>query len=83
MIKIGSSLLSGLFEGKEGDFVTTDKKPDKIESGIPGVELCPKCGEMTCFVLPTFVWDEDELVVSEYSCPKCKMKQVKDKTGIT
>jgi hypothetical protein len=61
-----------------------DEKPEKIESGIPGVELCPRCGKMTCFVLPRFKWyPEDELLVAEYSCPKCKIEESRMKGSKT
>jgi len=45
------------------------EKPPKIESGIPGIELCPKCLDMTCFVLPNY--DLNNMYIIDYSCPRC------------
>jgi hypothetical protein len=46
-------------------------KPKKIDSGIEGVELCPKCKGFTCFVLPDFCKDSGKII--SYSCTRCKL----------
>lgn len=48
------------------------QKPERIESGIPGIQLCPECGNATCFVLPDF---SSEMQIIGYSCPACKTKK--------
>lgn len=52
-------------------------KPDRIETEMKGIQLCPKCKRMTCFVLPDFEW-KDGYIVNEnpigWSCPKCKVE---------
>lgn len=48
------------------------ERREKIESGIPGIELCPKCGGMTCFVLPNYHLGDE--TVTDYCCPRCLRK---------
>ena len=54
-------------------------KPPKIESGILGIEICPKCKDFTCFVMPDY--DLDTMEIIGYSCPSCKTgrKKYEDK----
>jgi hypothetical protein len=56
-------------------------RPPKIESGIPGIELCPVCERITTFVLPDINLQTGKIF--GWSCPKCKCEdhKVKEKTG--
>jgi len=44
-----------------------------IKSGIPEIKHCPKCFELTCFILPRF--DPKTRDIIEYACAKCLSKE--------
>jgi hypothetical protein len=45
-----------------------------IEECKGGLKMCPKCHELTCFVLPDFNLETMEIIGK--SCPACKVKEV-------
>jgi len=44
------------------------------------IKICPKCDELTCFLLPDFDFEKG-LILDTKSCPTCKVKTNENKSS--